>query len=310
MLVPARRRPAAAVVLSAALAGAATLVLPAAPAGACPIEGHHGHNQEPPTPARLPGSAFATRNMRMMSRLDRSQLAAPGASTTAALASAWGWKDSLTGREYALVARTTDLAIVDVTRSWAPKLVGNVARTAGTAATTWRDVRVVGDWAYIGADGENAGVQAFNLTRVRNVTTPTVFTADARLASVSNSHTLATNFSNPTAPYVYAVGANTMAGVPGAPQTPGGMQVIDVSNPAAPQIRASWQADGYVHETSVFTYSGPDAQHVGKTLAFNCNGGPGNDPNVFSIVDVSNPSAGVTRVGRAGYPQSTYTHQG
>jgi choice-of-anchor B domain-containing protein len=233
------------------------------------------------------------------------------------LASAWGWVDPLNGNEYALVARRSDLAIVDITIPTAPVLIGNVQRSADTNPTTWRDVRVVGNWAFIGVDGNTGvdgvghGIQAFDLTRVRGVATPTLFAADAVFKGISNTHTLATNFNQAT-PFLYAPGSNTRAGIAQAPQTGGGMQILDVSDPLSMSIAGSWQQDGYIHESSIFTYTGPDPDHQNKQLSFNATGygtDPGSSPNAFSITDVSDP-ANVLRIAQSQYAQTGYAHQG
>jgi choice-of-anchor B domain-containing protein len=264
-----------------------------------------------PTPPGLGSGDFSSYRVSMLSRMNLDDLAAPGADTGQMLASAWGWVDPLTNSEYALVARRSDLAIVDITVPTAPVLIGNVQRTAGTNPTVWRDVRVVGNWAFIGVDSANHGIQAFDLTRVRGVATPTLFAADAVFDGISNTHTLATNFSQ-TTPYIYAPGSNTINGLSNAPDTPGGMQILDVSNPLSMSIAASWQDDGYIHESSIFTYTGPDADHQNKQLSFNATGygtDPTGSPNSFSIVDVSNPAA-LARISQAQYANTGYAHQG
>lgn len=250
---------------------------------------------------------FQGNYMVLRSRLDLTQLGAPGADANSMLASAWGWTDPLNGNEYALMARRSDLAIVNITNPDVPVLVGNVQRTAGTSATMWRDVRVVGNWAYIGVDSANHGIQSFDLTRVRGVTTPTLFTADALYTGVSNSHSLGVNL-NISTPYLYAAGSNTMSGIPSVPQTNGGLQVLDVSNPLAITTAASWQSDSYIHESTVFTYSGPDIAHLGKELVFNATG-RASTTNAFSIVDASN-KAQLTRLSELTYPNARYAHQG
>lgn len=299
--MPSRRlASAAAVVLLASLTA-----VPAA--SAHDDGGKENAGGEGPTDPNLGFGSFPNSGLVLKSRLNLTQLAAPGADVNTNLSSAWGWTDSTTGNEYALMARTSDLAIVDITTPTAPVLIGNVQRTAGTAATNWRDVRVVGDWAYIGVDSANAGIQAFNLARVRGVTSPQLFDADAVFTGVSNTHSLATNFNSST-PYLYTAGGNTRSNVPSAPQTAGGLQILNVSNPMAITTAGSWQTDGYIHETTVFTYSGPDAAHVGKHLAFNATGN-GGDPNSISIVDVTDPTLPV-RLSQDSYASTGYTHQG
>ena len=287
-------------VISAALFAA----LSAAPAFAHDDKENAGDGG--PTPGGLPFNNFNSFYMNLRGRLDLGQLAAPGADSNQMLASAWGWTDPLDGKEYALVCRRSDLAIVDVSNPDAPALVGNVSRTAGTNATTWRDVRVVGNWAFIGVDAANHGVQAFDLTRVRGISTPTLFAADAVFTGVSNSHSLGVNLSTST-PYLYAAGSNTMDNIPSAPDTPGGLQILNVSNPMAITTAASYQLDSYIHETVVFTYNGPDTAHLGKEIAFNNNGTA--STNSMSILDATD-KGNLVRLSQSAYPSTGYTHQG
>lgn len=287
------------------LACSAAVVLAAMSApSAFARDANEGGGDGGPTP---PTQSFDARYMVLRSRLDLTQLGAPGADANQLLASAWGWTDPLNGNEYALMARRSDLAIVNVTNPDAPVLVGNVQRTAGTAATLWRDVRVIGNYAYIGVDSANHGIQTFDLTRVRGVTTPTLFAADAVYTGVSNSHSLGVNL-NTSTPYLYASGSNTINDLPPAPDTPGGIQVLDVSNPLAITTAASWQTDSYIHESTVFTYSGPDIAHLGKEIVFNANG-RATTTNAFSIVDASDKSA-LSRLSELTYPNARYAHQG
>ena len=63
-----------------------------------------------------------------------------------------------------------------MTEPSAPRLVGNLPRTLGSRPSVWRDIKVIGHHAYIVSDGAgNHGMQVFDLTRLRDVTTPEVF---------------------------------------------------------------------------------------------------------------------------------------
>ena len=73
-----------------------------------------------PTPPGLGSGDFSAYRVEMLSRMSLDDLAAPGADQGSMLASAWGWVDPLTNNEYALVARRSDLAIVNITDPRAP----------------------------------------------------------------------------------------------------------------------------------------------------------------------------------------------
>jgi len=59
----------------------------------------------------------------------------------------WGWTDPLTGREYALVGRSTGTAFVDISNPSQPIYVGNLP--AHTAASPWRGIKVFANHAFI-----------------------------------------------------------------------------------------------------------------------------------------------------------------
>ena len=83
----------------------------------------------------------------------------------------WGWTDSMTGKEYALFGRSTGTAFVDVSDPENPVYLGNLP--THSVASTWRDIKVYADHAYIVADwADNHGMQVFDLTQLRSVTNP------------------------------------------------------------------------------------------------------------------------------------------
>jgi choice-of-anchor B domain-containing protein len=207
----------------------------------------------------------------------------------------WGWTDPLNGKEYALLACNNGVSFVDISNPEVPVLVG---RLPGAAAnSTWRDVKTIGNWAYVGSEATNHGVQIFDLTRLRSVTSPPqTFTADAHYPTVGRSHTLATN---PANNMLYASGSQTTCG--------GDLHQIDVSNPLAPVGRGCLTLNGYVHEAQCTTYIGPDTAHQGKQICVTSNG-RFDDSDTLSIVDVTNPAAAV-QLSRVSYPQDGYTHQ-
>lgn len=244
--------------------------------------------------------AFAATNysspgasIKMLSNMPLSQI---GGGSGASL---YGWVDPQTNREYALMGRSTGTSIIDITNPASPAYVANVPRQTGTAATSWREPKVVGNTMYIGVDGTTAGMQIVDLTRVRNYNGTTLtLNADATYTGVTRIHTLGVS---PGTNFLYATGTNTASG---------GLRVLDVTNPLAPTVAASWSTDGYTHENQVVKYNGPDAAYRGREISFSSNGRSTNiTTNRFSIVDVTNKSS-VVRLASKGYASSGYTHQG
>lgn len=205
--------------------------------------------------------------------------------------SMWGWTDSTTGKEYIIFGRTTGAAFIDVTTPTAPVYLGNLPSHNGTSSS-WRDIKVYANHAYIGADAISThGMQVFDLTRLRGVTTPQTFTPDARYTGFGNSHTLSVNTDTG---FIYAVGTNTCSG---------GVHMVNVQNPKSPTNAGCVSNDGYVHENQCVVYHGPDTTYTNHEICFNYN------TDTLTIVDVTNKATPV-QLSRTGYTGSAYTHQG
>ena len=202
----------------------------------------------------------------------------------------WGWTDPQTGKEYAIVGMAGGTAFVDVTDPTAPAVIGTLP--SHTGSSLWRDVKVYADHAFIVSEASGHGLQVFDLTQLEGVTNPPVtFTEDAHYGGFGNCHNIAINEATGRA---YAVGSNTFSG---------GLHILDISTPTAPTLIGSFAEDGYTHDAQIVVYNGPDAQHVGKEMAFAFN------ENSIAIVDVTNAGDPVM-LSNTGYSGSAYTHQG
>src|SRR6185295_6078330 len=102
----------------------------------------------------------------------------------------WGWTDSLTGHEYALMGRSTGTSFVDITDPAHPVYLGNLP--PHTTASLWRGIKAYANHAFIGSEASGHGLQVFDLTRLRNVSNPPeTFTEDAWYGGFGNSHNIA-----------------------------------------------------------------------------------------------------------------------
>ena len=203
----------------------------------------------------------------------------------------WGWTDPQTGREYALVGLWERTAFVDVTDPSSPDLLGHLP--SHTGGSTWRDIKVYQDHAYIVSDGNGPhGVQIFDLTNLRGVTNPQTFAATAHYSNgIRSAHNIAINEDSG---YAYVVGANVSAG---------GLHILDLSNPTAPTFAGEFTSDGYTHDAQIVTYDGPDTNFTGREIAFALN------EDTLTVVDVTNKN-NPTQLSRKSYPNAGYTHQG
>ena len=202
----------------------------------------------------------------------------------------WGWTDSSTGKEYAIMGRTSGTSFVDISDPVNPIYLGNLP--PHSSESTWRDVKVYLDHAFIVTEADDNGMQVFDLTQLRMVASPpATFSATAHYSGFSTAHNLAINEDSG---FAYAVGSNTCSG---------GLHMIDIQTPTSPTPAGCFSADGHTHDAQCVNYDGPDLDHQGKEICFNSN------VYTLTIVDVTN-KAGPVMLSRTGYSGSRYAHQG
>ena len=202
----------------------------------------------------------------------------------------WGWQDSLTGKEYAIMGRSTGTAFVDISDPLSPIYLGNLPPHSGNSQ--WRDIKVYKNHAFIVTEASLGGMQVFDLTRLRTVSSPPVtFSETAHYAGFSDAHNIAINEDSG---FAYAVRTNTCDG---------GLHMINIQNPTNPTSAGCFSEDGYTHDAQCVNYIGPDPDHQGAEICFNSN------TDTLTIVDVTNKAA-PAMLSRTGYTGSGYTHQG
>ena len=201
----------------------------------------------------------------------------------------WGWHDAETDREYALMGMRNGTAFVDVTDPDEVVYLGKLPTESQNS--TWRDIKVYQNHAYVVADHAGAhGMQVFDLTRLRDQTTPQEFVADTVYGDFENSHNLVINADTG---FIYAVLSNTCEA---------GLHMVDLSIPNNPQF-AGCHSTVRTHDSQCVVYAGSDADYVGNELCFSSN------EDHFGIVDVSDKSSPVT-IASLTYEQLVYVHQG
>jgi len=75
-----------------------------------------------------------------------------------------GWKDPVDGKEYALVGAENGLSIVDVS---VPSNPVEIVQIPGPSSS-WREIKTVGDYAYITTEDGSIGLQIVQLTNLPN----------------------------------------------------------------------------------------------------------------------------------------------
>ncbi len=203
----------------------------------------------------------------------------------------WGWTDPLDGKEYAIMGISSGTAFVDVTSPELPIYLGFLP--THTTNSTWRDIKVYQDHAFVVSEAGGHGMQVFDLTRLRNIIAPpVVFTEDAHYAGFGKAHNIVINEDSG---FAYAVGSNTQSG---------GLHFVNIQNPASPVSGGTgFSQDGYTHDAQAVNYIGPDPDYQGREIVFAAN------EDTFTIVDVTDKTD-ATQVARVGYAGSSYTHQG
>jgi choice-of-anchor B domain-containing protein len=217
----------------------------------------------------------------------------------------WGWADSETGREIALVGMTNQTVFVDITNPGNPVYLGRLPKTPEANGAVWRDMKVYEDHMYVVSDGAGPhGMQVFDLTRLRGLdgSNPPTFEPDALYDRINSAHNIVINEETG---FAYAVGASA-----GGETCGGGLHMIDIRQPDNPQFAGCFQdtstgrqRTGYSHDAQCIVYRGPDEEHQGKEICF------GSNETALSIADVSD-KANPVPLSTATYPNVAYSHQG
>ena len=202
----------------------------------------------------------------------------------------WGWTDPQTGKEYSLVGLNNGTAFVDTSDPVNPIYLGKLP--THTQSSTWRDIKVYNNHAFVVSEASGHGMQVFDLTRLRNVSNPpATFTEDAHFDNFGSAHNIVINEATG---YAYAVGANTYSG---------GAHFINIQDPLNPVDEGGYSGSGYTHDAQVVIYNGPDSDYQGQELYF------GNNEDRAVIVDVTD-KANPVFISDFNYSNVDYTHQG
>lgn len=234
----------------------------------------------------------------------------------------WGWIDSETGKEYAILGMNNGVEIVDVTTPYAPKVIGQIPDPANTSSKSpqfqahddgtgftknspWRDVKVYKNTLYIVSEQSDYGLQIFDLTQLRNALKErSVFQNYLRYTNFGNAHNIHINSESE---FLYVVGSTD--GTHCAEK--GGLHILDIASPKIPEfagcyadeMAGGFTTDGYIHDTQCIMYTGPDDNHHGREICFNSS------EKSFLITDVTDKKHIVT-ISLSTYPGQGYMHQG
>lgn len=238
---------------------------------------------------------FACRNVELLSYLPKDSLGQSVGNDV------WGWHDSATGREFAIVGGEAT-AFVEVTDPVNPKYLGVLLPHDGITSHSAQSVKVYKNHAFIGYEAAEHGLQVFDLTQLRDVTKPPAhFEETAHYDGFGNAHTIALDQETG---FAYVNGTATSCG--------SALHMIDVRVPVKPTFAGCFTEPAaganngvasYVHDTQCVVYRGSDQRYRGRELCFNASG---RSLVIADVTDKANPKT----ISIATYPNVGFTHQG
>ena len=213
----------------------------------------------------------------------------------------WGWTDPETGKEWVILGRTDGTAFVDISDPSHPVYVGQLLRTEGSPGSTWRDIKVYKNHAFIVADGAaEHGVQVYDLTQLRSVAPadmPATFKETTIYRGTTSTHNIVINEETG---FAYAVGNDSSENNPCGGQ----LHIFDIRDPANPKFAGCFTTgQGGTHDAQCVIYRGADTDYTGREICLASNG------SSFVIADVTDKDSTKT-IANTSYPNQAYTHQG
>jgi choice-of-anchor B domain-containing protein len=220
----------------------------------------------------------------------------------------WGWSDPQTKQEWAILGRRDGTTFVDITNATQPRVVADLPLTDGARPSSWREMKVYKDHAYIVSDSAGPhGIQIFDMTRLRTMKPqpnglPQKVAADNTYREVNSVHDMVINEESG---FGYPVGSSGGGNTCG-----GGLHMIDLKDPKNPKFVGCFadtetgrQRTGYIHDAQCVNYKGPDKRYKGHEICI------GSNETMLSLQDVTDKTAPKV-ISRAAYPKVGYTHQG
>jgi choice-of-anchor B domain-containing protein len=214
----------------------------------------------------------------------------------------WGWTDPSTGKEYAIMGLDSKTSFIDISNPANPIHIADI-KTA-TRSSTWRDMKIYKNYAYIVSEAYRHGMQVVNLEQLRNYNGSVMtLRADVHYKKFGNAHNIAINEETG---YAYAVGTSTCDG---------GLHIINIQNPTKPKFvncigRGVYElpqnqkhGDAYTHDVQCVVYKGADSRFIGHEICVSSNE---DTVNVVDVTDKSKPY----QISVSSYAAVKYTHQG
>lgn len=171
---------------------------------------------------------FDCQNTELLSFLPKE---AVGGQNSQSFSDDWGWTDTVSKKEFAIVGRDDGVSFVDVTDPVNPKYLGDLPLPDGVSPSVWHDIKVIKNYAFIVSEAQGHGMQVFDLTQLRDVkNAPVTFKEAVHYDSVGHAHNIVADTATG---YVYIVGASECGG---------GLHMVDVNDPLHPKFAESTTA--------------------------------------------------------------------
>jgi hypothetical protein len=201
----------------------------------------------------------------------------------------WGWMDSSSGREFALLGLKDGTGMVEISDPANPVYLGKLP--THTVESYWRDIKVYNNHAFIVSEARGHGMQVFDLSQLLSLVSswPVTLKETAFYDGVGNAHNIVIN---------EATGFAYIVGVDGTNGCSGGLHMVNISNPISPIFAGCYGGDGYVHDAHCVVYKGPDSDHTDREICFCCN------EDTVTVVDVTDKSNPV-QLSRTSYSESS-----
>ena len=202
----------------------------------------------------------------------------------------WGWVDEESGREFVIYGRSNGTSFIEITDPLNPAYRATLHTES--VASLWRDVKVIGNYAFIVSEAVDHGMQIFNLNDLLPLSGfPFNISPTLTYNAFGNAHNIV---SNPETNFLYAVGTNTFGG---------GLHIINVNAPETPLLAGSF-SEFYTHDAQAVVYNGNDVDYQGQEIVFCFNGGA-----EIAIINAEDKSD-VHLIKHLEYEDLFYTHQG
>jgi len=177
----------------------------------------------------------------------------------------WGYKDPVSGIEYAIIGLRNGTSIVSLANPASPVQVGYVAG----ANSTWRDIKTWGQYAYVTTDVGTDGLTVIDLSNLPNGVTSTnwqpTLTVNGQSGTLEKAHNIWMDENG----YAYISGANL---------GDQGVMILDVHTTPGTPIYMGATPNNYSHDC----YSRGDTLYTADIYA-----------GIFSAYDVTNKATPV-----------------